>query len=121
MANDDIMTTLFELEQTMAHLLQETQTMQNQISALMRENKNLKSKNEKLQQLLIDSKETTGHQPTTSPGPSASTQMITQLYQQGFHICNEEYGKRMGEGEHCLFCEAMIDRLLEGSDSHAKR
>ena len=35
---------------------------------------------------------------------SGSRQNLKELYQQGFHVCSEYYGKRLEPNESCTFC-----------------
>ncbi|WP_025730180.1 initiation control protein YabA [Atopobacter phocae] len=113
-----IMEDLFQFEQSLEKMRLVTTEMQNQISQLMHENQELKLEIERLTHL---SQPETTLTKNKQKLPATSIQMMHDLYSQGFHICNEEYGKRMKSGEHCLFCEGMLSRLAEGAADDARK
>lgn len=105
-----IMEELYQFEQALQRMSETTMALENVISELMQENNALRQEQERL---LRQSQQ--GHEQEEVLRPQkSSSQMMMDLYEQGFHICNEAYGKRMQAGDHCLFCEAMLERLTEG-------
>lgn len=103
-----IMEELYQFEQALQRMTDTTMMLENVISELMQENNALRQEQERL---LSQSQQGATMEEFK---PQKSSQMMMDLYEQGFHICNEAYGKRMQAGDHCLFCEAMLERLTEG-------
>lgn len=75
-----------------------------QMNAVLEENSELKIENEHLRNLLENSnKKSEGVQ-----GLSKSKKLLEKLYNEGFHVCNESYGKRRLRHESCIFCTQII-------------
>lgn len=73
--------------------------LQNAVTSLQEENAELTIENEKLRNMLKK----------VAPGTAGETltksrENLKQLYQQGFHVCNEYFGKRLAPHESCTFC-----------------
>lgn len=47
-----------------------------------------------------------------------SRQNLQKLYKEGFHVCNEYYGKRLEDHESCTFCLETIFRDRAHDDQH---
>ncbi|MCG7194249.1 DUF972 family protein [Fructilactobacillus sanfranciscensis] len=78
--------------------------LREQINAVLEENSELKIENEHLRELLENSgKKNEGVQEL-----SKSKKLLEKLYNQGFHVCNESYGKRRLQDESCIFCTQII-------------
>lgn len=73
--------------------------LQNAVTALQEENAELTIENEKLRNML--KKVAPGSENETL---TKSRENLKQLYQQGFHVCNEYFGKRLAPHESCTFC-----------------
>ncbi|WP_429970622.1 DNA replication initiation control protein YabA [Fructilactobacillus sp. Tb1] len=78
--------------------------LREQINAVLEENSELKIENEHLRDLLENSQNSNeGVQEL-----SKSKKLLEKLYNQGFHVCNESYGKRRLQHESCIFCTQII-------------
>lgn len=95
-----------ELEKQTQALVDSMDVLQNQINAVLEENAELSIENEHLHQVL---KEKRGNQ-TSGTHLTPSRQNLQKLYKQGFHVCNEYYGKRLEDHESCTFCLETIFR-----------
>lgn len=73
--------------------------LQAQITAVLEENVELSIENENLRQAI--KKTRPQHSDDQLLG---SRQNLKELYQQGFHVCSEYYGKRLEANESCTFC-----------------
>lgn len=80
-------------------LVDNMEQLQAQITAILEENVELSIENEHLRQAIKK------NQPQSSDDHlSGSRQNLKELYQQGFHVCSEYYGKRLAPNESCTFC-----------------
>ncbi|KRM60447.1 hypothetical protein FC26_GL000535 [Paucilactobacillus vaccinostercus DSM 20634] len=80
-------------------LLDRMEQLQLQITEVLEENAELSIENEHLHEIITES-----HQESESNELSTSRQNLQKLYEQGFHVCNEYYGKRLDHHESCTFC-----------------
>ena len=96
-----------ELEKQTQALVDSMEVLQNQINAVLEENAELSIENDHLHQVL---KEERGRQKDGSSHLTPSRQNLQKLYTQGFHVCNEYYGKRLEDNESCTFCLETIFR-----------
>lgn len=78
--------------------------LREQINSVLEENSELKIENEHLRNLLDNS----GKPNEGVQGLSKSKKLLEKLYNQGFHVCNESYGKRRLQHESCIFCTQII-------------
>ena len=72
-------------------LVNKMEQLQAKIIAISEENVELSIENKHLRQMI---KEKQSHH----------RQNLKELYQQGFHVCSEYYGKRLEPNESCTFC-----------------
>lgn len=79
-------------------LLESINALSDQVSQLLAENVKLSMENEHLRSQL------TGKKKDNDEGLSDSRKILKKLYQEGFHVCNDMYGKRLGKNESCTFC-----------------
>lgn len=77
--------------------------LQEQITVILEQNVELSIENEHLRQVI---KKMKGSQEDSRL--SGSRQNLKELYQQGFHVCSEYFGKRLAPGESCAFCTDVI-------------
>ncbi|KRN79311.1 Initiation-control protein yabA [Fructilactobacillus lindneri DSM 20690 = JCM 11027] len=78
--------------------------MRGKVNTILEENTELKIENEHLRELLNSSKnKNKGVQEL-----SMSKKNLEKLYNQGYHICNQYYGKRRMKNESCIFCTDII-------------
>lgn len=96
-----------ELKKQTQALVESMDVLQNQMNAVLEENAELSIENEHLHQVL---KEQRNKQGQNGSQLTPSRQNLQKLYKQGFHVCNEYYGKRLEDHESCTFCLETIFR-----------
>lgn len=79
-------------------LMDSVNALSDQVTKLLAENAKLTIENEHLRAQL------TGKKKNDDEGLSDSRKILKRLYQEGFHVCNDMYGKRLGKNESCTFC-----------------
>ena len=80
-------------------LVNKMEQLQAKIIAISEENVELSIENKHLRKMIKEK------QPHHSENQlSGSRQNLKELYQQGFHVCSEYYGKRLEPNESCTFC-----------------
>nr|WP_283812277.1 DNA replication initiation control protein YabA [Lentilactobacillus dabitei] len=72
---------------------------------LMEKNAELEIENQHLRERVTEITEKVGQ---NSPQLSKSRKNLEKLYNEGFHVCNEYYGKRRENDEDCIFCTDII-------------
>ncbi|KRM11011.1 DNA replication initiation control protein YabA [Paucilactobacillus suebicus] len=93
-------------------LLEKMEQLQLQITEVLEENAELTIENEHLHKLIAENQ-----QENESAELSSSRQNLQKLYEQGFHVCNEYYGKRLDHHESCTFClDAIFGRRGNGAN-----
>lgn len=103
----DIYDHFAELEKQTQALVDSMDVLQNQINAVLEENAELSIENERLHQVLEEQR---SKQAGDGTHLTPSRQNLQKLYKQGFHVCNEYYGKRLEDNESCTFCLETIFR-----------
>ena len=81
-------------------LVANVEQLQAQVTELMETNAELSIENDHLRTMLKkmnQSKHGEDHL-------SGSRENLKKLYQQGFHVCSEYFGKQLEENESCTFC-----------------
>ncbi|WP_439794977.1 initiation control protein YabA [Secundilactobacillus kimchicus] len=78
-------------------------TCKKTVTAKLEENAELTIENQHLRELLAEDEG--GGQSTQL---SKSRQTLEKLYEQGYHVCNRDYGTRLDKGESCAFCLDVI-------------
>jgi len=86
--------------------LTQLQLLQTELSRVIEENAELEIENQHLRDLLNNAKDNTGREPQLSK----SRQNLEKLYEEGFHVCKEWYGKRREDDDSCAFCMEVIYR-----------
>lgn len=105
-----------ELYDSFGDMEKETQAMLTKITALkeamtavLEENAELVIENEHLRERLAESAaKNTPKKKATVAALSKSRQNLEKLYDEGFHVCNNFYGKRREDDEACVFCLEVI-------------
>lgn len=81
-------------------LVENVEQLQGQITKLMETNAELSIENEHLRTMLKKMHQ----QKHDDDHLSGSRENLKKLYQQGFHVCSEYFGKRLEANESCTFC-----------------
>ncbi|MTV82399.1 DNA replication initiation control protein YabA [Secundilactobacillus folii] len=106
MAKRDVYEDLKNLQAEMTQMLAKFTEVQDEVTQTLEENAELKIENQHLREALHENGEPTGD--SHEPQLSKSRQNLEKLYEQGFHVCNFEYGKRRENNEPCAFCLDVI-------------
>ncbi|QBP18830.1 DNA replication initiation control protein YabA [Acetilactobacillus jinshanensis] len=90
------------------------------VTRILEENSELKIENQHLRAVL-GKKHRAVEKKTPKKGPqlTKSRQNLLKLYNQGFHVCNQFFGKHRDKNENCLFCNKIL--FWNSSDDHDKR
>ncbi|UQS86997.1 DNA replication initiation control protein YabA [Nicoliella spurrieriana] len=86
------------------------------MNEVLEKNSELEIENQHLRELLeSQTKEAHGQK---APAQKAhkrndSRKTLEKLFDSGFHVCNQFYGKPRENGEVCMFCDEIINRKLE--------
>ncbi|MEJ6400236.1 DNA replication initiation control protein YabA [Nicoliella lavandulae] len=85
------------------------------MNEVLEKNTELEIENQHLRELLESkTKESTSQKvPTNNRKPakhSESRKTLEKLFNEGFHVCNQFYGKPRENGEGCMFCDEIINR-----------
>ncbi|GGI64050.1 DNA replication initiation control protein YabA [Limosilactobacillus caviae] len=80
-------------------LVKKMEQLQAKIIAISEENVELSIENKHLRQVIKENRPQRNKDQL-----SVSRQNLKELYQQGFHVCSEYYGKRLEPNESCTFC-----------------
>ena len=73
--------------------------LQSSVTSLQEKNAELTIENERLRGII---KQQQGNK--SSDNLTASRENLKKHYQQGFHVCNEYFGKHLAKNESCTFC-----------------
>lgn len=102
---------LLQLSDTIADLKRE-------LNRLIEENNQLRLTNQELKDLLVQrSYEQASGDPSEEPNEAevfTGGDRLRSFYDDGIHICHVLFGTRLLEGEECIFCQNMLDKLDEG-------
>ena len=75
-----------------------------QLQSVIDENTRLRLENSKLRERL-EKEDKIGHKPS-----NFGKENLENIYEDGFHICTYEYGKRRDNDEPCMFCIELLNR-----------
>ncbi|HEL2057547.1 TPA: DNA replication initiation control protein YabA [Streptococcus suis] len=95
---------LEDFSQQLLTTLAEVEAIQNHLRGVIEENTALRLENSKLRERLA--KDTTASAKNSSSGK----ENLRHIYEDGFHICNYDYGKRRDNDETCMFCDELLNR-----------
>ncbi|KRM69459.1 DNA replication initiation control protein YabA [Apilactobacillus ozensis] len=79
------------------------------MTEIMEKNSELEIENQHLRELINEQKDNDGED-NGEPHLSKSRKNLEKLYNEGFHVCNQFYGKHRDENDSCIFCTEIIYR-----------
>lgn len=106
MAKRDIYEDLKNLQAEMTQMVTKFEHVQDEVTKTLEQNAELTIENQHLREALRSEHEQTNID--SEPQLSKSRQNLEKLYEEGFHVCNFEYGKRRENNEPCAFCLDVI-------------
>jgi regulator of replication initiation timing len=102
-ANENIYDRFAQVTRQTHDLVDSMEQLQAQVTELLEQNAELSIENDHLRRVIKKMKDQHGESKL-----SGSRQNLKELYQQGFHVCSEYFGKRLAPGESCAFCTDVI-------------
>ncbi|TCW36558.1 initiation-control protein YabA [Laceyella sacchari] len=119
MDKEEIFKRVAQMEQQIGEMYKGLGGLKEQIVELIEENTRLVMENQRLKELFV-AKEPSLPQQTEKLPPSQKAEVVDEsthkgvnhlsnLYDEGFHICNVHYGRLRGDGD-CLFCIAFLNK-----------
>ena len=102
-ANENIYVRFAQVTKQTRDLVDNMEQLHNQVTELLEQNAELSIENDHLRRVIKKMKDKNGESKL-----SGSRQNLKELYQQGFHVCSEYFGKRLAPGESCAFCTDVI-------------
>lgn len=105
MDKKEIFDSLDGLSQSLMMILPEVEEIKKHIQGVIEENTALRLENAKLRERLT----------LEEAAPSGKSSLsglahLTNIYDDGFHVCNQFYGQRRDNDEPCMFCLELLDR-----------
>lgn len=95
----DIYERFAEVTRQTKDLVESMEVLSEKLSLVLAENAKLAIENDHLHEVIKQQ-----HREQKKEGLSDSRKMLQRLYQEGFHVCNDMYGKRLEKNEACTFC-----------------
>lgn len=108
MAKSDLYDDLKNLQVAMAEIITKFEVVQEEVTKALEQNAELTIENQHLRDLIRSEHDQKMSSDNPEPQLSKSRQNLEKLYEQGFHVCNFEYGKRRENNEPCAFCLDVI-------------
>ncbi|MFC7443383.1 initiation-control protein YabA [Laceyella putida] len=119
MDKEEIFKRVAQMEQQIGEMYKGLGGLKEQIVELIEENTRLVMENRRLKESL-EPKEPSTQQRTAESSSSHKAEAVAEathkgvhhlsnLYDEGFHICNVHYGRLRGDGD-CLFCIAFLNK-----------
>ncbi|MBW1605979.1 DNA replication initiation control protein YabA [Lactobacillus sp. Sy-1] len=113
MNNKELYTGFKNMESQTKLMLTRFSELREAMNEVLEKNSELEIENQHLRELL-ESRSKEDHNPKTQPQKtqkhSESRKTLEKLFNAGFHVCNQFYGKPRENGEGCMFCDEIINR-----------
>lgn len=108
MVKRDVYEDLKNLQLAMTQIITRFEQVQDEVTQTLEQNAELEIENQHLREVLRSDHDRELNSDNSEPQLSKSRQNLEKLYEQGFHVCNYEYGKRRENNEPCAFCVEVI-------------
>jgi regulator of replication initiation timing len=79
------------------------------LTDVMEENAELRIENQHLHDFIDEHKDDVSVE-NHAPRISKSRKNLENLYNEGFHVCNQFYGSHREDNESCIFCNEILNR-----------
>ena len=99
---EEILADLGRLETTLADTYALVGTIRDSLSQAISDNIKLDQENEKLRARLVELEQ--------AESPKNANNSLMELYDEGYHVCHQYYGKVLENGENCLLCQEVLYR-----------
>lgn len=103
MENRDVLASLDQFSNNLMLTLADVEALKKQLLSVVEENVALQIENTKLRDRL-DQLANSGQE------PNRGLANLVQIYEDGFHICNNFYGQRQEPDEACMFCLGLLNK-----------
>lgn len=80
------------------------------LADVMEENAELRIENQHLHDFIAERKNVDEASDNHEPRLSKSRKNLENLYNEGFHVCNQFYGSHREDNESCIFCNEILNR-----------
>lgn len=96
---------LQDVEEELSHVTSQFVSLHESLTNVLEENAELEIENQHLRERInqMEAKDDDGEEHL-----SQSRQNLENLYNEGFHVCSQFYGKHREDGEDCIFCMDII-------------
>ena len=103
MDKKELFTAFDDVSKNLMENFAQVELMKKKMQEIMEENSRLRQENAKLRERLTDVDTNAPIKPS-----SQGRENLETIYEDGFHVCNNDYGKR--RTEECLFCLELLNR-----------
>ena len=104
MDKKELFDALDDFSQNLLTTLADVDAIKKHLQSVIDENTRLRLENSKLRERL-EKEDKIGHKPS-----NFGKENLENIYEDGFHICTYEYGKRRDNDEPCMFCIELLNR-----------
>jgi regulator of replication initiation timing len=104
----DLYDSFGDMEQQMQQMLDKMAQLRADMTTVLEKNAELVIENERLREHMVEIENETPKKSGNTTTLSKSRQNLEKLYDEGFHVCNQFYGKRRDDDESCVFCLEFI-------------
>jgi regulator of replication initiation timing len=101
---NELLSDLTQFEIALADTYAAIGKVKQSLTASMSENACLRMENDKLRERLAEL------EPSGNGKSSTASSSLMKVYDEGFHVCHEYYGKVLEDGETCLLCQEVLFR-----------